>query len=72
MSQHHEKIQSGQKDWDDIYARLIESHDGLSEEESARLNSCLILQLVKHVPDAEQLQKYLHEARVFSQAPPEK
>jgi len=57
-------------DWDQVYARLIASHEGLSEEQSARLNSCLILMMLKHVPELEQIQAYLDESRAFSLAPP--
>ncbi|WDE14666.1 DUF2783 domain-containing protein [Thalassomonas haliotis] len=57
-------------DWDEVYARLIASHEGLTEEQSARLNSSLILLMLKHVPELEQIQAYLDESRAFSLATP--
>ncbi len=38
---------------DEIYARLIELHEGKSEEESALINARLILLLVNHIGDEE-------------------
>ncbi|WP_281559328.1 DUF2783 domain-containing protein [Thalassomonas sp. RHCl1] len=57
-------------DWDEVYARLIASHEGLTEEQSARLNSSLILLMLKHVPELEQIQAYLDESRAFSLVAP--
>ena len=39
------------KDPDGFYASLIEAHCGLSDEESASLNSRLILLLANHIGD---------------------
>lgn len=63
-------VNEAKHDWDEVYARLIASHEGLSEEQSARLNSSLILLMLKHVPELEQIQGYLDESRAFSLAPP--
>jgi hypothetical protein len=38
---------------DEIYARLIELHEGSSEQESALLNARLILLLINHIGDEE-------------------
>jgi len=36
---------------DDVYARLVEAHDGLTEEESHALNARLVLVLMNAVGD---------------------
>jgi Protein of unknown function (DUF2783) len=36
---------------DDIYAALMAAHDGLSDDESARLNVRLVLLLMNHIGD---------------------
>lgn len=36
---------------DDVYQWLVDAHDGLSDEESARFNARLILTLINHVGD---------------------
>ncbi len=36
---------------DDVYAGLMAAHEGLSDEESARLNVRLVLLLMNHVGD---------------------
>jgi hypothetical protein len=46
-------IANGLTRHDDIYARLIAAHDGLSEEASRKLNAKLILALANHVGNAE-------------------
>jgi Protein of unknown function (DUF2783) len=38
---------------DDIYERLVKMHDGLSEDESRKLNAKLILTLINQVGDAD-------------------
>lgn len=38
---------------DDIYARLIEAHNGLTPAESEALNARLILTLINHIGDAQ-------------------
>ena len=50
-------------DPDGFYARLIEAHDGLSEEESAALNARLILILANQIGDTEALSRALKVAR---------
>ncbi|MEO0677917.1 MAG: DUF2783 domain-containing protein [Pseudomonadota bacterium] len=36
---------------DDFYAALLAAHEGLSEEETARLNARLVLTLANHIGD---------------------
>lgn len=36
---------------DDFYAQLIGTHEGLSDEQSARLNARLVLILANHIGD---------------------
>ena len=38
-------------DGDDLYARLMAAHEGLSDDESARLNVRLVLLLMNHIGD---------------------
>ena len=49
---------------DDVYAALLDAHEGLSAEESAALNARLILVLVNHIGDAELLEKAIETARL--------
>jgi hypothetical protein len=42
---------------DDIYERLVKMHDGLSEDESRKLNAKLILTLINQVGDADTILK---------------
>jgi hypothetical protein len=42
---------------DDIYERLVKMHDGLSEDESRKLNAKLILALINQVGDADVILK---------------
>lgn len=44
---------------DDFYARLIELHEGLSSEESHKLNAKVILMLANHIGDMEVLDEVL-------------
>ena len=48
---------------DDFYAALIAAHEGLSLEESARLNARLVLLLANEVGDLDRLEKLLAAAR---------
>jgi hypothetical protein len=48
---------------DDFYERLIATHRGLSDEESALLNAKLVLLLVNHIGDAAVLDEALAAAR---------
>ena len=44
---------------DDFYARLIELHEGLSSEESHKMNAKVILMLANHVGDTDVLHEVL-------------
>lgn len=48
---------------DDFYAALMAAHEGLSFEESARLNARLVLLLANEVGDLERLKKVIEAAR---------
>ncbi|PHR57031.1 MAG: hypothetical protein COA43_13010 [Robiginitomaculum sp.] len=48
---------------DDIYQSLIDVHDGLSDEESLRLNAKLILLLFNHVGDEDVIYEALDYAK---------
>ena len=48
---------------DDFYEALMAAHDGLSFEQSARLNARLVLLLANQVGDAEILSAALAKAR---------
>lgn len=48
---------------DDIYQCLIDAHDGLSDEESLRLNAKLILLLFNHIGDANVIREALGYAK---------
>jgi hypothetical protein len=48
---------------DDFYERLIETHRGLSRDESEQVNCRLILLLANHVGDEEVLADALARAR---------
>ncbi len=48
---------------DDVYARLIELHAGLSDEESMRANARLILILINHVGDLEAVSQAIELAK---------
>lgn len=52
-------------DPDRAYRSLIEAHRGLSDEESAALNTRLVLILANHVGDHEVLQEALALARAY-------
>jgi hypothetical protein len=49
-------------DPDDFYARLIALHDGLSNEQSQKLNSKLILLMANQIGDQQQLNEILTAA----------
>ena len=44
---------------DDFYARLIELHEGLSSEESHKVNAKVILMLANHIGDTDVLYEVL-------------
>jgi len=48
---------------DDLYADLLEAHEGLDEAASAALNARLILVLANHVGDRELFRAALAAAR---------
>jgi hypothetical protein len=48
---------------DDFYEALIETHRGLSSEQSALLNAKLILLLANHVGDLDVLREAMAKAR---------
>jgi hypothetical protein len=54
---------------DDVYARLIAAHDGLTEAESHAMNARLILILANHLGDPAILAEALRLARNPSAAP---
>ena len=55
---------------DDFYAALIAAHDGLSAEDSARLNARLVLILANLVGDAAVLARALAAAESAISRPP--
>ena len=48
---------------DAFYETLIETHQGLTDEQSAELNAALILLLANHVGDMEIIREALSHAR---------
>ena len=50
-------------DGDDLYALLMAAHEGLSDEESARLNVRLVLLLMNHIGDRAVLETAIAAAR---------
>ena len=48
---------------DDVYAALIEAHDGLSEADSRKLDARLILLLANHIGDPAVIRDALARAR---------
>ena len=48
---------------DDFYAALMAAHEGLSFEDSARLNARLVLLLANRVGDLEMLKAAIEAAR---------
>jgi Protein of unknown function (DUF2783) len=53
------KTDLGIDDADGFYARLIELHDGLSLEQSRKINAKAILMMANHIGDAEVLEEVL-------------
>jgi hypothetical protein len=47
---------------DDFYAELLSTHEGLSTEESHKLNARLVLILANHIGDREALSAALRAA----------
>lgn len=56
-------------DPDAFYALLVDTHEGLSEEQSRMLNAQLILLLSNHIGDLAVLREALGIARANVQAP---
>lgn len=48
---------------DDFYAALMAAHEGLSLEESARLNARLVLLLANEIGDLERLKQAIAAAK---------
>lgn len=48
---------------DDVYAALMAAHDGLSFEDSTRLNARLVLLLVNEVGDLERIKAAIEAAK---------
>lgn len=48
---------------DDFYENLMSLHDGLSDEQSARLNARLVLLLANHVGQGDELDTILKTAK---------
>ncbi len=48
---------------DDIYAALVDAHQGLSDSDSHRLNTRLVLLLTNHIGDPEVVREALTRAR---------
>ncbi|MDK3020829.1 DUF2783 domain-containing protein [Pseudodonghicola flavimaris] len=48
---------------DDFYAKLIATHDGLTEDDSMALNARLILTLANHIGDQAVLEEALSVAK---------
>jgi hypothetical protein len=51
---------------DDIYAALLEAHDGLNEAESHALNARLVLLMANRIGDAEAVKDLLNTARSYA------
>ncbi len=58
-----EKIFRAYRPGDDFYEALIEMHRDLSDEDSQRVNSRLILLLANHIGDLDVLQQAMDAAR---------
>lgn len=48
---------------DDVYAAILAAHDGLSDEDSRRLNTRLVLLLANHIGDPAVLGEALDAAK---------
>ena len=51
---------------DDLYQTLIDMHDGLDDEQSARVNAAMILLLANHIGDREVVASAARIARAQS------
>jgi hypothetical protein len=52
---------------DDIYAALLEAHEGLSEAESHALNARLVLLMANRIGDADTVRDLLKTARSYAE-----
>lgn len=52
---------------DEIYEALLRLHDGLSPEDSARMNFRLLLILMNHIGDEETIRQAFAAARAAAQ-----
>ena len=57
------KTELGIDDPDEFYAKLIDLHEGLSPEESQKVNAKMILMLANHIGDKEVLEEVLDYLR---------
>ena len=48
---------------DDFYERLMSLHDGLNDEQSARLNARLVLLMANHIGTGETMDRLLEKAQ---------
>lgn len=55
---------------DDVYAALMAAHEGLSEDQSARLNVRLVLLLMNHIGDPRVIEAAITAARTDSAITP--
>jgi hypothetical protein len=51
---------------DEVYAALMQAHDGLSETQSHALNARLVLLMANHIGDLEGLRDLLTTARSYA------
>jgi hypothetical protein len=51
---------------DDVYAALLEVHEGLSEAESHALNARLVLLMANRIGDADTIRDLLATARSYA------
>lgn len=57
------RTELGVENPDDFYARLIELHEGLTTEQSHKINAKVILLLANHVGDTDVLNEVLEYVR---------
>ena len=55
--------QASSAEVDDFYAMLLSAHEGLSDEQSQRLNARLVLILANEVGSLERLETLFQQAR---------
>lgn len=51
---------------DDVYAALLEAHDGLNESESHALNARLILLMANQIGDADTVRDLMKTAQSYA------